>query len=159
MLLMSTSISSLHCQLPPLAMLVSPAITIWHFQDAVVVMNEPLLIKYYYVKSVVYLLLWLSGKGSTYKSGDMGSIPGSGRFPWRRKRQPSPGFLPGKSQEQRSLSGYSSWGHKAGNDLVTKSPPHRSCQCSSPCIVHSMGYDKCIVLYTNDLYLIKIASP
>ena len=108
-------------------MLVSPAITIWHFQDAVVVMNEPLLIKYYYVKSVVYLLLWLSGKGSACKAGDMGSIPGSGRFPWRRKRQPSPGFLPGKSQEQRSLSGYSSWGNKAGNDLVTKSPPHSSC--------------------------------
>ena len=64
-------------------MLVSPAITIWHFQDAVVVMNEPLLIKYYYVKSVVYLLLWLSGKGSTYKAGAIeytGSIPGLGRF-------------------------------------------------------------------------------
>ena len=62
-------------------MLVSPVITLWHFQDAVVVMNEPLLIKYYYVKSVVYLLLWLSGKGSTCKAGHMGSIPGSGRSP------------------------------------------------------------------------------
>ena len=31
---------------------------------------------------------------------------------WRRKRQPSPVFLPGKSHEQRSLVGYSSWGHK-----------------------------------------------
>ena len=32
-----------------------------------------------------------------------GSIPGSGRFPWIRKRQPTPVFLPGKSHGQRSL--------------------------------------------------------
>ena len=31
--------------------------------------------------------------GST---GDAGSIPGLGRFPWRRKRQPTPVFSPGK---------------------------------------------------------------
>ena len=33
-------------------------------------------------------------------------------MPWRRKRQPSPVVLPGKSHGQRSLVGYSSWGHK-----------------------------------------------
>ena len=27
-------------------------------------------------------------------TGDVGSIPGSGRFPWRRKWQPTPVFLP-----------------------------------------------------------------
>ena len=43
---------------------------------------------------------------------DAGSIPGSGRFPWRRARQPTPIFLPGESHEQRSLVGYSAWGHK-----------------------------------------------
>ena len=32
--------------------------------------------------------------------------------PWRRKWQPTPVFLPGKSQGQRSLVGYSPWGHK-----------------------------------------------
>ena len=32
-----------------------------------------------------------------------------GRFPWRRKWQPSPVFLPGKSHGQRSLAGYSVW--------------------------------------------------
>ena len=36
-------------------------------------------------------------------AGDLGSIPGSGRFPWRRTRQPTPVFLPGKSHGQRSL--------------------------------------------------------
>ena len=31
---------------------------------------------------------------------------------WRRKWQPTPVFLPGESHEQRSLVGYSPWGHK-----------------------------------------------
>ena len=37
---------------------------------------------------------------------DTGSIPGPGRPPSRRKLQPTPGFLPGKSRGQRSLEGY-----------------------------------------------------
>ena len=43
---------------------------------------------------------------------DMGSIPGSGRFPWWRAWQPTPELLPGESHGQRSLAGYSPWGHK-----------------------------------------------
>ena len=34
------------------------------------------------------------------------------KIPWRRKRQPTPVFLPGKSHGQRSLGGYSPWGCK-----------------------------------------------
>ena len=34
-------------------------------------------------------------------TGDMGLIPGSGRFPWRRARQLTPVFLPGESHGQR----------------------------------------------------------
>ena len=45
-------------------------------------------------------------------AGDMGSIPGSGRFPGGGKGNPNPAFLPGKPHEQRSLGGYSLWGHK-----------------------------------------------
>ena len=53
--------------------------------------------------------------------GEVGLILGLGRFPWRRKWQPTPVFLPGKSQEQRSLVGYSPWGCKrVGHDLETK---------------------------------------
>ena len=37
---------------------------------------------------------------------DAGSNPGWGRFPWRRKWQPTPVFLPGQSQGQRRLEGY-----------------------------------------------------
>ena len=33
-----------------------------------------------------------------------------GKVPWRRKWQPTPVFLPGKSYEQRSPVGYSQWG-------------------------------------------------
>ena len=33
-------------------------------------------------------------------------------FSWRRKWQPTPVFLPGKLHGQRSLVGYSSWGHR-----------------------------------------------
>ena len=42
---------------------------------------------------------------------DPGLIPELGRFPWRSKRQSTPVFLPGKSHGQRSLAGYSPWGH------------------------------------------------
>ena len=46
---------------------------------------------------------WLSGKEFTCNAGDVGLIPGSGRFPWKRKWQPTQVFLPGKSLGQKSL--------------------------------------------------------
>ena len=43
------------------------------------------------------------------------------KIPWTRKWQPIPVFLFGKSHGQRSLAGYSPWGHKrVEHDLVTK---------------------------------------
>ena len=41
-----------------------------------------------------------------------GFDPGVRKIPWRKKWQPTPVFLPEKSQGQRSLVGYSSWGLK-----------------------------------------------
>ena len=38
--------------------------------------------------------------------------PWVGKIPWRRKWQPTPVFLPGKSHGQWSLGGYSPWGFK-----------------------------------------------
>ena len=39
----------------------------------------------------------------------------------RRKWPPTPVFLPGKSHGQKSLEGYSPWGHKrVGHNLATK---------------------------------------
>ena len=40
------------------------------------------------------------------------------KIPWRRAWQPSPIFLPGEFHGQRSLAGYSPWGHKDSD--VTK---------------------------------------
>ena len=52
--------------------------------------------------------------------GDTGLIPGSGRFPWRRKWQPTPVFLPGESYGQRSLECCSPWSCRVRQDLATK---------------------------------------
>ena len=38
-------------------------------------------------------------------AGYIGSIPGSRRFPWRRKRQPTPVFWPGRCYGPRNLAG------------------------------------------------------
>ena len=44
-----------------------------------------------------------------------------GTIPWRRKWQPTPAFLPGKSHGQRDLVGYSPWVAKStGHYLATK---------------------------------------
>ena len=47
------------------------------------------------------------GKESDCNAGDLSSISGLGRFPWRRAWQPTPAFLPGEVYRQRSLTGYS----------------------------------------------------
>ena len=39
-------------------------------------------------------------------------FPWVGKIPWRKKWQPSPVFLPGKSHGQRSLAGHSPWGQR-----------------------------------------------
>ena len=63
------------------------------------------------------------------------------KIPWRRKWQPSPAVLPGKSYGQRSLAGYSPWGHKE---------PHMTKQLNSnnkqpfTCNIH------CIYNYLNN---------
>ena len=43
---------------------------------------------------------------------EMGGLIWVGKIPWRRKWQLMPVFWPGKPHGQRSLVGYSSWGHK-----------------------------------------------
>ena len=42
----------------------------------------------------------------------LGFDPGAGKTPWGRKWQPTLVFLPRKFHRQRSLAGYSPWGHK-----------------------------------------------
>ena len=52
-----------------------------------------------------------------------GFSPWAGKIPWRRKWQPIPAFLPGKSHGQRSLPGYSSWGFKSRTRLTPITGP------------------------------------
>ena len=56
------------------------------------------------------------GKESAYSAGELGLIPG---FPWRRKWPPTLVFLPGEFHRQKSLVGYSSWGHKESDMTAT----------------------------------------
>ena len=51
------------------------------------------------------------GKESACNAKDLGLIPVLGRSPGGRERLPTPVFLPGESHGQRSLVGYSPWGH------------------------------------------------
>ena len=60
---------------------------------------------------------------SSSSSMRLGSIPGSGRSPGEGNGHPphTTVFLPGKSHGQRSLVGYSPWGHKrVEHDLMTE---------------------------------------
>ena len=64
---------------------------------------------------VTGLPTWLSSKESTYQSRKCkrhGFDPWVRKIPWRRKWQPTTVFLPGEFHGQRSLAGYSPWGHK-----------------------------------------------
>ena len=62
-----------------------------------------------------WLSWWLIDKGSSCQCRRCGFNT------WRRKWQPTPVFLPGKSHWQRSLVGYSPWSCKrVGQDLETK---------------------------------------
>ena len=60
---------------------------------------------------------WLSGKQLACQCKTHGFNPWSRQIPRRRKCQPIPAFLPGKSREQRSLVGYSPWVKKSWTRL------------------------------------------
>ena len=51
-----------------------------------------------------------AGKESTCNAGDMGSIPGLRKIPWRRAWQPTPVFLPGESPWTEEPGGLQSMG-------------------------------------------------
>ena len=62
------------------------------------------------------------------------------KIPWRRKWQPTPVFLPGKFHGQRSLAGYSPWGHKESDMTEHTGLLHLYCEytCIHEC-VHVYG--------------------
>ena len=83
-----------------------------------------------------------AGKNLLVSAGDSGFDPWVWKIPWRRKCHPVPVFLPGKSQGQRSLAGYSSWGCKESDttewlnwtELMILFPYHNSQYMVGPLI-------------------------
>ena len=70
-------------------------------------------------RASVGLPRWLRGKESARQSRRHrrpGFDPWVGKIPWRRKRQPTPVFLPGESHGPRSLAGYSPRGCRVEHD-------------------------------------------
>ena len=55
---------------------------------------------------------WLRQQSVCLQCRRPGFDPWVGKIPWRRKWQPTPVFLPGKSHGRRSLVGYCPWGRK-----------------------------------------------
>ena len=51
------------------------------------------------------------------------SVPWVGKIPWRRAWQPPAVFLPGESQRQRSLEGYSPQGRRTDLDMTEATQP------------------------------------
>ena len=53
-----------------------------------------------------------------------GFDPWVGKIPWRRKWQSTPVFLPRESHGQKSLAGYSLWGHKESDTTEVTEHTH-----------------------------------
>ena len=80
---------------------------------------------------------------------ETGFNPWVGKMPWRRKWQSIPVFLPGKSHGQRSLEGYSPWGHKESD--TTKQLTHTRVERNrlrDHLIIH-------LIIYSFNKYLLR----
>ena len=64
------------------------------------------------VSAIYGLPWWLSGKEPTCQCRRRRFHPWVRKIPWKSDWLPTPGFLPGESHGQRSLTVYGPWGHK-----------------------------------------------
>ena len=80
--------------------------------------------------SILGLPWWLRWKRICLQCGRPGFDPWVGKIPWRRAWQHTPVFLSGESHGQRSLVGYSPWGHRE-SDMTEWVSTHGSSICSS----------------------------
>ena len=85
---------------------------------------------------------WLRGKESAYKCRRLGRNPWVRKIPWRRKWQPIPVFLPGKSHVQRRLAGYSPWGCKESDRTEQRNNTTvcTALKCGPPSLVSNMTH-------------------
>ena len=82
---------------------------------------EVLIVWYRFIQFKSGLHRWLSGKESSCNETWVQSL--GQESPWRRKWQPAPVFLPGKSHGQKILVGYSPWGCKESDTTKQLSTP------------------------------------
>ena len=100
------------------------------------------------LRTIVGLLGWLSWQTISLQC----KRPGVNEIPWRRKWQTTPVFLPGESNGQRSLAGYSPWGPTVRHDLVTKPPSSKNgilLDMFYNCPFHSIAFVILINQYTT----------
>ena len=64
--------------------------------------------------------------------GRPGLDPWVGKIPWRREWLPTLVLLPAESHEQKSLVGYSPWGHRESDTAETLSMRRHSCPHTCP---------------------------
>ena len=82
----------------------------WRFPLTAVCVGDSGILKLSFYRtgiSIRGLPRWRSGKESACPCRRHRFDPWVEKIPWRRKQQPTPVFLPGKSHGQRSLAGYS----------------------------------------------------
>ena len=89
----------------------------------------------------------------------LGFDPWVGKIPWRKEWQLTPVFLPGKLHRQRSLVGYSPWGHKESDrtEWLTHTHKHTRQKKSLFLLVISKLL-KFIILFVSQNILVKLAG-
>ena len=75
-----------------------------------------------------------------------GFDPWIGKFPWRRKLQPTLAFFPGKSHEQRSLAGFSPGVKKSRTRLSNQAPHILEHACGNDGVLY---YVYCTISYCS----------
>ena len=80
--------------------------------------------------------------------------PWVGKVPWRRKWQPTPVFLPGKSHGQKSLTGYGPWGRKE-SDITERLSTHRRKKAETE-RENSLNCSLNLIACTNFFWLLHI---
>ena len=75
-----------------------------------------------YSSGVTRRFAYSSDGGVCLQCGTTGFDPWVRKIPWRRKWQPTPVFLSGKSHERRSLAGYGPWGCKESDTTEQLTP-------------------------------------
>ena len=106
---------------------------------------------------------WLRGKESAWqcrKYKRCAFNPWVRNIPWRRKWQPIPVLLLGKSHGQKSLVGYSPWGHRVGHRSAQHTHArmhahmHARTRASSGCNVWTARRQLAIWLWRSGIVLV-----